>query len=440
MTIALQFARNIHQFHQRSLPKEAVERARYAIIDTLGVMLAGSVQPGALKLRAVIEPAAPGRSRVFGTSLRVNALDAALLNGIAAHILDFDDSNSRLHGHTSVAILPALLALGDERQAPPSAVVRAYITGFEAASRLGDAVGRYQYTHGWHPTATLGIFAAVAACAALLELSEQQTAVALSIATALASGIKANFGSETKPLGVGQANRNALLAIKLAQQDFSAGESAFEHHHGYLFVFNAGAAHFDTSLLVAPWTGEPVLLSPVMGIKQKRFPCCYAILPPLDGILALRHEHRLTPEEIMRVAVGVHPIRFPHINVPAPKDPLAAKFSLHYCTARALEEGRLTLDDFIDETRFNRPETHCLMRQVSLHPYLHDNIGGAEVMIETKDGRRLTTYIDSAQGSSYENPLPPALNRDKFLQCASLALGDSDALAFYQRLNLGELA
>ncbi|MCL2896937.1 MmgE/PrpD family protein [Brenneria tiliae] len=441
MSVAMQFARNIQQFYRRALPAETFERARYAIIDTLGVTLAGSLQPGARKLRAVIEPtAAAGNSRVFGTDSRLNALDAALLNGIAAHMLDFDDSNSRLHGHTSVAILPALLALADERQAPSAAVTQAYITGFEAASRLGDAVGRHQYTHGWHPTTTIGLFAAVAACSALLELDESQTATALSIATALACGIKSNFGSETKPLGVGHANRNALLAVKLAQQDFSAGEQAFEHHHGYFKVFNSDAENYDVSPLVSPWVGEPVLLDRVKGIKQKRFPCCYAILPPLDGVLSLRHEHQLTPASIARIIIGVHPIRFPHINVPTPASPLAAKFSLHYCVARTLENGQLTLDDFIDESRFARPDTQRLMQRVTLFQYQRDNIGGAEVSIETHDGRLLTTYIDSAQGSSYNNPLPPSLNKEKFLQCATPALGESAALALYHRLNQGDFA
>lgn len=440
MTIALQFARNIHHFYRRPLAAEAVERARYALTDTLGVMLAGSVQPGALKLRQVIEPyAAAGSSRVFGGDLRLNAPDAALLNGMAAHMLDFDDSNSRLYGHTSVAILPALLALADETQAPQEQVIKAYITGFEAASRLGDAVGRYQYTHGWHPTTSLGLFAAVAACAALLALSEAQTAVALSIATSFSCGIKANFGSETKPLIVGHANRNALIAVKLAQQGFTAGAQAFEHHHGYLNVFNSGADNYDIALLTAPWEGDPVLLDRTRGIKQKRFPCCYAILPPIDGILALRQQHDLKPEDIASIRVGVHPIRFPHINVAAPATPLAAKFSLHYCVARALEEGELVLADFIDEARFSRASTRALMQTVSLEPYQSDNAGGAEVVITTRDDRHLSTFIHSAIGASYDNPLPAAENQAKFLHCAALAIGEAAAAEFYQRLSRGEL-
>ncbi len=436
MTLSHQFARHILDFYQRELPPEARSRARTAIIDTLGVTLAGSQQAGSRKLRAAVVPAAAtGRSRIFGTDLRLNALDAALINGTAAHMLDFDDSNSHLHGHVSVAVLPALLAIADEQESSAEDILQAYVTGFETAARLGDSVGRYQYTHGWHPTTTVGVFAAVAACAALLQLSETQTAAALAIVTTLVSGIKSNFGTETKPLGVGNANRNAVLAIRLAQQGFSAGELAFEHHHGYLNVFNGGADNYDVTPLITPWTGDPMLLDRIKGNKQKPFPCCYAILSPLDGILSLREQHRLTPDQIAGVSVGVHPIRYPHINVPHPENPLAAKFSLHYCIARALIDGTLTLDDFIDETLFAAPPTRALMSRISLYRYDSDNTGGAEVAITTHDGRALTQFVAGARGSTYDNPLPDSLMEEKFLQCAALALGDEGARRLYQRLN-----
>lgn len=126
MTIARQFAHNLLAFSRQTFPADALAHARTAIIDTLGVTLAGGVQDGAEKLRAVILPsAAPGKSRVFGTDLHLNALDAALLNGASAHLLDFDDSNSWLHGHISVVVLPALLALADEQQSSGSEILRA---------------------------------------------------------------------------------------------------------------------------------------------------------------------------------------------------------------------------------------------------------------------------------------------------------------------------
>ncbi|MCL2892298.1 MmgE/PrpD family protein [Brenneria tiliae] len=435
MTIARQFARNLLEFSRRPFPADALTHARTAIIDTLGVTLAGGVQDGAQKLRAVIVPsAAAGKSRVFGTDLHLNALDAALLNGTSAHLLDFDDSNSWLHGHISVAVLPALLALADERQSSGTEILRAYLTGYETAARMGKTVSPFQYRHGWHPTTSVGIFAAVAACAVLLELSEEQTAAALSISASLASGIKSNFGSQTKSLAVGHANRSALMATLLARQEYSAGLTAFEHHHGYFNVYNRGPENYDAAPLTEAWDAPSHILDGVKGNNFKYFPCCYAILSPLDALLTLREQSELPAEQIARIQIAVHPIRFPHINTPRPETPLAGKFSLHYCIARAWLNGRLTLDDFIDAAAFNDPATNALMAKVELSCHDESITHSAQVTLITEDGRRLSHYVAGARGSSADNPLPDGLIEQKFLDCAGQAMPPEAAQALYQRL------
>ena len=434
MTIARQFAANLLAFSRQTFSSPAREQARTAIIDTLGVTLAGGVQDGSVKLRRVIVPtAATGKSRVFGTDLRLNAADAALLNGTAAHLLDFDDSNSWLHGHISVAVLPALLALADDRELNGDAIVRAYLAGYETAVRMGKAVSPFQYRHGWHPTTTVGIFAGVAACAVLLDLSEQQTATALSICASLASGIKSNFGSETKALVVGQAARSAVMAVLLAQEDFSAGKTAFEHHHGYFNVFN-GSENADATPLIQPWEGTPHILDTEKSNNFKYFSCCYAILSPLDGVLALREETGLRADEVEQIAVQVHPIRFPHINIPQPENPLAGKFSLHYCVARAFVTGTLTLDDFIDPARFADPQSQALMGRVTLTTHDDTVTHTAYVTLTTTDGRQFTRTIEGARGSSPKFPLPEGLLAEKFLDCARRALSADEAQSWYQRL------
>ncbi|WLI77350.1 MmgE/PrpD family protein [Kosakonia sp. H02] len=434
MTIARQLAGNLLAFSRQDFPEAAYAQARTAIIDTLGVTLAGGAQSGAEKLRAVIVPtAASGYSRVFGTDLRLNALDAALLNGVAAHLLDFDDSNSWLHGHISVAVLPALLALADEREINGEALLRAYITGYETAVRMGKAVSPFQYRHGWHPTTTVGVFAGVAACAVVLDLNEEQTATALAMTASLASGIKSNFGSETKALVVGQAARSAVMACKLAKEGFSAGATAFEHQQGYFHVFN-GKENVDPQPLTERWAVTPFILDTVKSNNYKYFPCCYAILSPLDGVLALREETGLQPETIASIAVKVHPIRFPHINIPKPANPLAGKFSLHYCVARAFVTGTLTLDDFIDETRFNDPVTQTLMHKVTLDKHDEEITHSAFVTMTTTDGRLFSQRVAGARGSSPALPLPDNLIEQKFLDCASRVLSKDAAQALYQRL------
>ncbi|MEC5319193.1 MmgE/PrpD family protein [Brenneria populi subsp. brevivirga] len=435
MTIARQFARNLLAFSRQTFSADALAHARTAIIDTLGVTLAGGVQDGAEKLRAVIVPsAASGKSRVFGTDLRLNALDAALLNGTSAHLLDFDDSNSWLHGHISVAVLPALLALADERQSDGSEILRAYLAGYETAARMGRTVSPFQYRHGWHPTTSVGIFAAVAAGAVLLGLNEEQTATALSISASLASGIKSNFGSQTKSLAVGHANRNAVMALLLARQGYSAGSTAFEHHHGYFNVYNRGPENYDSAPLTESWDAPPHILDRVKGNSFKYFPCCYAILSPLDGLLALREQTALPAEQIAHIQIAVHPIRFPHINIPRPETPLAGKFSLHYCIARAWVKGRLTLDDFIDDAAFNDPLTNALMEKVELRRHDEETTHSAQVTLIAQDGRRFERHVAGAMGSSADIPLPDDLIERKFLDCAGRAMPLEAARALYRRL------
>jgi len=440
-TISGVFARNLLAFSRRDLPEEAYERARTAFIDTLGVTLAGARHEGSEILRSVIVPtAATGPSRVFGTDLKLNTLDAALINGAASHMLDFDDSNSHLHGHVSVAVLPALLAVADEQGINGRRVLHAYICGFEAAGRLGNAVGRRQYTLGWHPTTTLGIFAAVAAVSVLLDLPEDQIATALSMTTSLSAGIKSNFGTMTKPLIVGHANRNALMAINLARAGYTAGPRAFEHHQGFFAVFNGAPDTYDPSFITELWGGEPRLLDRIKGNKQKRYPCCYAIASPLDGVLALRSDNNLSADAIAKVEIGVHPIRYPHINVSEPENPLAAKFSTTYTLARALVTGEVVMEDYEDEARFNDPATRALMLLVSLYRYENENAGGAEVRIETTDGRVLETFVPAALGSTYDLPFPEGAVNGKFLNCAARALGPDGALALLARLEADDFA
>lgn len=423
MSHARTVGRNLLAFAQRRLPAEASDRAKTAILDTIGVTLAGSAHDGCRKLRAVVTPTAKeGRATILGTDLRLNVLDAALMNGTAAHMLDFDDSNSHMFGHVSVAVLPSLLATAEKLGSSGRELIHAFICGYETGARFGGAASRFQYTHGWHPTTTVGIFAAVGANAVLLKLDEEQIAMAIGLAAHMASGIKSNFGSMTKPFGVGHAARNALLAVLLAREGFTSGETSLEHHHGYLNVFDAGPDNYDAAPLVEEWTAEARILDRKKGIKQKRFACCYACAPPLDAALEIAAAERLRSEDIEAIEIGVHPIRYPHINVPDPATPLAAKFSVHYCVARALAIGRVVIDDFEPGPAFTDPTTRRLMQRTTLTRYARDNPSGAEVTIRTRQGQSFSTYVEAALGSTYDHWLSEEMVEAKFLDCAGRVL------------------
>src|SRR5271155_204081 len=178
MTLALELARRILSIEFDELPPAAVRAAKAAVLDTVGVTLAGSGEPCARIVGQLLSRGGP--SVVFGRADRMAPLDAALVNGTASHALDFDDMQNHLGGHPSAPILPALFALADAEpvDAKPvdgSAFIAAFVAGFETECKLGRGVNFHHYTKGWHPTATLGVFGATAASCHLLRLDAART-------------------------------------------------------------------------------------------------------------------------------------------------------------------------------------------------------------------------------------------------------------------------
>jgi 2-methylcitrate dehydratase PrpD len=239
MNLAMQIAERIHALGYESVSPAACAWTASAFVDTVGVTLAGFVDAGPQALlRVPGVTAAPGPALILGTGRRTSVLDAALVNGVAAHALDYDDVAGSLGGHPSVMLIPALIPLGEWLGCSGRDLVLAYVVGFETMCRIARGVHHHHYEKGWHPTATLGIFGTVAAAARLLRLPVPQTAVALGLAASLAAGFKANLGTMTKPLHVGHAVRDGVFAALLAQQGFTANPGALEHRQGFLDVFN----------------------------------------------------------------------------------------------------------------------------------------------------------------------------------------------------------
>jgi 2-methylcitrate dehydratase PrpD len=427
MSIAQELAQRIAALRTEDLPAAAVHWAKVGILDTVGVTLAGSRDPSA-RIVAGVLAAGGGTSLVFGSTERLCALDATLVNGTAAHALDFDDCSNTLGGHPSAPILPALFALADEGGANGSEFIAAYVAGFETECKLSLGVNFYQYTHGWHPTATLGVFGAAAACARLLRLDAARTATALAIAASLASGIKANFGTPVKPLHVGHCARNGLLAALLARDGYSASALAFEHKQGYFEVYN-GAGNYDAAKILPAW-GRPFdIVEPGIAIKQ--YPCCGSTHPAIDAMLDLVRAHDVRPRQVERIDAWIHARRLEHTNRPEPGSAKDAKFSVQYCLARALADRKLVIEHFEDDA-WRDPEVRDLAARVRAAPYGDaqfpaDNHFGAEVRVTLRDGRALSARVDQPYGRTAANPLPPALLKQKFDHCAARALAPEAA-------------
>src|SRR5437867_12778458 len=204
-------------------PVAARQRAATALCDTIGVILAGAPEAAANIIRRTVIAESQGNCRVLGTAERASASDAALANGVAAHAHDYDDMCFVSMAHPSCALVPWILAAGEITGASGSAVLDAYIVGFELECRLALAMDpRHYHQPGWPGTSSTRTLGAAAASARLLGLDAPSTVHALGIAASLACGVKENLGSMVKPLHAGMAARNGIMAAQLAKAGFVA--------------------------------------------------------------------------------------------------------------------------------------------------------------------------------------------------------------------------
>ena len=436
MTLAHQLAERISALRYEDLPPEAVYWSRIALLDTVGVTLAGAVEEAPRILGDVLElHPDSGNSLIFGGKRRVSCLDAALVNSTAAHVLDFDNATNTMFGHAAATMIPARLAAAETHGASGRDLLVAHVAGFETGARLGRGLNLHHYEKGWHPTSTLGVIAVAAACARLLKLSVAQTATALALSTSLAAGIKANFGTMTKSLHSGQCSRSGLLAALLARKGFTANPDAFEHEQGFFNVYN-GAGNYDASRIIEGW-GRPFdIVDP--GACYKQYPSCASTHAAIDAALMLAREHGpYTASMLTRVESWTYAGRLMHTNRPLPANALDAKFSVQYCLARALLCGKVLLEHFEGDA-YRDAAVGGLLPRVHAMPYSGNYFPSgshvrAEVKITLSDGREFSARLEKPLGRTAQNPIAYDQIRTKFENCALCAL-DPQAVAEVLRM------
>lgn len=431
MNLARQLAERVSALRPEDFPPEATYWGKVALLDTLGVMLAGSAEEAPHIVEDVLElQAGDGPCLVLGASRRVRPLDAALVNGTAAHALDYDNTAKNLGGHVSAVMVPALLAAAEAHGGSGRDLLLAHAAGYEVGAAIGRSVNPHHTEKGWHPTATVGVFAVTAACAKLLKLGVAQTETALALATSLAAGTKANFGTMTKPLHAGLCARSGLLAVLLARKGFTANPGAFEHKQGYFNVFD-GPGNYDASRALAGW-GDWEIVSP--GASYKIYPCCYSTHAAVEATLNLVRRHGPFDARAVARIDSLTPERgLAHTDRPDPDSALAAKFSVQYCVARALLHGKVTLDHFEGET-YRDPVVRELLPRVHAAPYTGkpfdaDDPFDAEVKVTLKDGKTYSEKVDRPLGRTSDNPIAPEHMKAKFADCAARVLSPKAAAA-----------
>ncbi|WP_267426095.1 MmgE/PrpD family protein [Methylobacterium sp. GC_Met_2] len=374
----------------------AMAAARRALVDFLACALAGSRDRTVATVRTAMGDT-PGRSPVIGSGRPAEPLLAALLNGYAGHVLDYDDVHASVRGHPTTVIVPALLAALDPG-APPSAdaFLAAYLVGLETMAHLGRAIGPAHYERGFHATATLGPFGAAAAIAHLRGFSAMTTGIALGLGATQAAGLRLQFGFDAKPLHAGLAARNGLMAARLAEAGLSGAPEYLDGANGFFEIYGFGEARPERVL--EDWGSPWQILRP--GLTLKAFPCCTAAHPVAMAGLAFHGEGF---RNLTRATITFPPGGDAALVVRTPRTGIEARFSPEYILAASVVDGAVRLDHF--DERPVRPDLAALAERVERRhdtsaPRLSSDPGTRFVVVEIADaqGRIAERRIDGLPG------------------------------------------
>jgi 2-methylcitrate dehydratase PrpD len=403
------------------IDRDVDQRARALLVDYLAVCRRGrSSGPGMAATKVVVEP---GPCVVEGTPLRTTAQTAALVNGIAAHAIELDDTYEPASAHPGVAVWPAVLAVGDEQGAPLRTLLTAGIHGYDAIAAIGERLDPDEaYARGFHPTGILGPIGAAVAVGHLLGLDEAGRRNAVGIAASAASGLLEFLadGAWTKPFHAGQAASSGIVAARLAAAGFVGPAAAIDGRRGFLHAFGRGAeATADT-----PSFGHGVLAT-----AMKSYPCCRYT----HGCIELLIDLELDPGDIAAVGCGVLSAGQRLVADPIEAKrriagPVDAQFSMPFTAALALSRRAVTLEHFADAPALGE-ELGPLMARIDCHtsPDLEAAFPGrwgAEVVVQRHDGsveRRVVADMPGAPA----RPFSPA----QLLEKATALVGDETAAA-----------
>lgn len=399
------------------LPPELLHAARRVFVDTLGVVVLGSAEESARILRqfAADEGARP-RALALGSGLRTSPQLAALINGTAAHAIEFDDACAE--GHLSAALVPAVLALAEDLGADGLRTLAAFCVGFEVAAKVGRSLLGDNYHHhwrGWHSTPATAVMGTAAAAAWLLRLNPLQTAHALGHCATYCAGFRKNFGTMTKPFHCGHAAQAGIVSAVLAKGGFTASAEILDAPLGYFDVLAEG--HQD----VRPPQGlgcDWALLGP--GVNVRLYPSCYLTVRAADAVLREQGGLSVAPEAVTAIEIEMTQTEVNTLVYDLPQSGLEAKFSAQYVVAAAILDGALTPASFTD-TQVRRPAAQQLMQRITKRSF--DGNGPVRVTVRTDDGGEIVRRCDVPLGSA-ARPLDDEAIENKFRQCCGGILGE----------------
>jgi 2-methylcitrate dehydratase PrpD len=363
--------------------------ARHAMLDWIAVTTAAAREPLVEMLTAEYASRQALPCALLGSPLRADAAQAALINGAAGHALDFDDVASAMHGHPTVPVAPAALAVAQAVGATGKDLLRALILGHEVECRVGEVVGAEQYRLGLHPTGTTGTLGAAAACARLAGLDPVRTAHALGLAATQAAGLKCMFGTMAKPLHAGKAAMNGVMAARLAARGFTANPDGIECEQGFGRTQAPAATTF-------PATFEPRAGMAIERTLFKFHASCYLTHSTIEAVGQVCREHRIDLDALESMTIFVSGPHRGVCDISSPLTGLEIKFAIQHLAAMAMDGApTASLALYSDETA-HKPRYVKARQRIALKVVPGTERNAARVEILTRDGRTLGAQANVA--------------------------------------------
>lgn len=418
------------------IPGECLTAARMGMTDCIGVMIAGSDEPAPRMVGELVStPGTTSWAPTIPTGRKLTSADAALVNGVAAHVLDYDDV--ALSGHPSAALVPAILSEAWTLDSRGEDMLKAYVIGYECWALLHDLEPGRFHEQGFHPTAILGTVAAAAAVAYLHRLDPEKATHAIAIGASLASGLVANFGTMTKSLHAGRTAQSGVIAARLAALGYTASPDVLEHRTGFMQA-HSPSRHPDLTprdhALGVHWR------MPTSGVHIKRYPTCYATHRSIDAMLDLVQKHKISSKSVKEIQVHSGETQLLMLRNHFPTTGLEAKFSMEFAMASALVVGKVGLTELTDgfvqraDIRDIMKRVHCTSTRELVTGWDQPFAPTDQVHVVLESGESLASEQIERPKGSWQRPMNVSELRQKFLDCTQRHLNAASANELFDQL------
>jgi len=399
------------------IPDDVRAEGVRTFVNWLGCAVGGADHETAdAALRAVGPFSGPRTSTVLGRTEKLDAMHAALLNGITSHVLDYDDTHLKTIAHPAGPVASALLALAEIRPMSGYDFQTALIVGVEVECRIANAVYPDHYDRGWHITGTAGVFGAAAAIGHAIGLTKLQQQWALGLAATQSSGLREMFGTMTKSFHPGRAAQNGLFAALMAEAGYDSSLQGIEAKRGWANTAST-KQDYDEILGDLGTRWESSLNS------YKPFASGIVIHPAIDGCQQIREEIGDKVKDIAAVHLRTHPLVLELTGKKTPRTELEGKFSVYHSAATALLRGDGAPTAFTDEV-VNLPEIVALRDRVTAETNPDCHSAAVDITVTFSDGSTFEKHVERALGSM-EKPLTNAQLETKFMNQAKLVIGEN---------------